>query len=632
MMQVESPDLPEWRKGMRNAWNDRPSADIVSPTGGTFMKSFRLAATMTLAALSTCIFAQAFTQADLEKMVSELDSVGVRNAKYRYPIKCSVVDNKDVNAYASIEKPATEGEKPQAIMVVYSGLVKECNGELRLIRAVVAHEVAHLMQGHVASPVFVAKDLRFLWDRQQEMDADLTGAKLLEKAGYSRKDMMDMLAMLDKVEEESSWLWRLAKNDHTSAKNRAAEVGGNTDVLKSMMCFEKGLAFLECRRYNLSAKLFDQAIKQNPDFLDAYTNAAQASLMDYYDNLPRAVQDRWFRPDFGPMLTDNPIGGRDPEIRQEDRDRFKAAMVRIDAAKAKRPGDARVEELALVAAALDPDAAKAGLMAAGDALAAKAASGDKFDRVRFANNAGVAYHRAAELQKAYDTIIATLKQTKAFSNYLAQNLGRFNVPNRSKDDELLVLDVMVQWLNDAPTSNPYYKIVREAYTKGCTKAGVQEKEVKPRPTYLCNAVSMVIDGKESPLLVDTSEYTDSFGQPAAKLKISDQYPDVQVWRWPDGKVTLLTERGQVVKITSNAIGSYVDLKPSDPTVNTVFRVIVGMSEDDFSKILDLSKAVETKVIGATGIEVWSFYPNLMLGVQRKDGRIVGVTVSPTARG
>lgn len=596
------------------------------------MKPFRLAATLLLAAVSTFLYARDFSNADLEKMVAELDAVGVRNAKYRYPIKCSVVQNKEINAYASIEKAASENEKPQAIMVVFSGLVDHCKGDLRLVRAVVAHEVAHLMQGHVASPVYVAKDLRFLWDRQQEMDADLTGAKLLEKAGYSRKDMMDMLAMLDQVEEDSSWIWRLAKNDHTSAKNRAAEVGGNTEVLKSMMCFEKGLAFMECRRYNLSAKLFDQAIKQNPDFLDAYTNAAQASLMDYYDNLPRAVQDRWFRPDFGPMLTDNPIGSRDPEIREEDRQRFRAAMTRIDAAKAKRPGDARVAELAMLAAALDPDAAKPALLAAGDALAAKSTSGDKFDRVRFANNAGVAYHRAGDLQKAYDTIIATLKQTKAFSNYLAQNLGRFNVPNRSKDDELLVLDVMVQWLSDAPTSNPYYNIVRDAYTKGCTKAGVQAKDVKPRPTFLCNAVSMVVDGKEMPLLVDTGEYTDAFGEPSARLKISDQFPDVQVWRWPEGKLTILTERGQVVKITSNATGAYVDLRPSDPAVNLNFRIIVGMSEEDFGKVLDLSKASEVKIVGATGIETWSFFQNLLLGVQRKDGRIVGVTVSPVARG
>ncbi len=592
------------------------------------MKLFRLAAGLALALVSGSLFAQGFTQADLEKMVAELDAVSVRNPKYRYPIKCVVEVNPKVNAGATIEKVPAEGEKPQAMIIVNTGLVAHCKGNLNAVRAVVAHEVAHLMQGHVYSPAFVAKDLRHLWTRQQEMDADLTGAKLLERAGYSRKDMMDMLVFLDQLEEESGWLWRLAKNDHTSAKNRAAEVGGNTDVLRSMMCFEKGLAFMECRRYGLSAKLFDQAGKQDPNFADAFTNAAQASLMDYYDNLPRAVQDRWFRPDFGPMLTDNPIGSRDPEIRAEDRERFKAAVARIEAAKAKFAYNPRIEELALIAAALDPDAEKAALLSAGDKLSEKSRTGEKADRIRMANNAAVAYQRAAELQKAYDIILATLKQTKSFSNYFAQNLGRFTVNGRPKEDELLVLDVMVQWLNEAPSTNPYYKIVREAYTKGCQKAGVPEKEVKPRSTFLCNAVSMVVNGKEVPLMVDTAEYTEALGQPDKKLKINDQYPDVQIWRWPEGLLTILTERGQVVKITSNAIGSYVDLRPKDRAVNVNYRIIVGMTEEDFGKILDLSKGVEAKIIGASGIELWTYFPALMLAVQRKDSRIVGITVSP----
>lgn len=582
-------------------------------------------------ALCAAPWASTLTQADLEKMVAELDAVGVRNPKYLYPIKCSVVENKEVNAYASIKAPAKQGEKPQAIMVVYTGLVDECKGDLRIVRAVVAHEVSHLMQGHVASPAFVAQDLRLEWTRQQEMDADLTGAKLLEKAGYSRKDMMDMLAMLDKVESDSSWIWRLSKNDHTSAKNRAAEVGGNTDVLRSMMCFEKGLAFMECRRYNLATKLFDQAVQRDPTFLDAYTNAAQASLMNYYDNLPRAVQDSWFRPDFGPMLTDNPIGGRDPEIRDEDRQRFKEAMQRIDAAKAKRPDDARVNELALTAAALDPDATKDALLQTAAKLRDLATSGDTDMRIRMANNASVAFERGGDLDKAYAVLIGTIKDTKSFSDFIAQNLGRINVTNRSAEDDALVLDVMVQWLNNAPPSNPYYQIVRDAYTKGCKKAGVQEQTITPKPTYLCNAVSMVVGGKELPLLVDTSDYVDALGQPEDKVTINKQYADVQVWYWQGGGITVLTEREQVVKVTTTTTGAYVDLRPRDENVNTNFRVIVGMSEDDFSKILDLSKAVDTKIVGATGIEDWSFFPSLMLGVQRKDGRIVGITVSPTAQ-
>jgi tetratricopeptide (TPR) repeat protein len=571
---------------------------------------------------------QELTQAELEKMVGELDAVGVRNDRYIYPIKCSVVESDDVNAYASIDKMPKEGEKPQSVMVVYSGLVKFAKGDRRLIRAVVAHEVAHLMQGHVLAPRFVAQDLAHLWTRQQEMDADLTGSKLLERAGYSKKDMIDMLAMLDKLEADSGWIWRLSKNDHTSAKNRAAEVAGNTDVMKSMMCFEKGLAFMECRNYSNAANMFERATKLEPKFVDAFVNAAQAGLMNYYDNLPAAIQEKWFIPDFGPTLTDNPIGGREPEIREEDKARFRKAQQLIAAAKAKAPTNARVLEFELLAKALDPDATPTTLVAVGDKLGASTSTGEVVDRIRFANNAAVAYHRGGNIQKAYDIVIQTLKSTRSFSNYLAQNLGRFNVPNRSKDDELLVLDVMVQWLNDSPTSNPYYQIVKDNYTKGCTKAGVQAKETKPKPTYLCNAVSIHFQGKEAPILFDTSDYVDGFGAPTQKITIAEQYPDVQYWIWNNGELGILTERGQVVRVTSQATGAYVDLKPSDESVNVSYRIIVGMTEAAFNDILDLSKAVEKKVSGVTGIETWKFFPNLLLGVQVKDGRIAGITVAP----
>jgi hypothetical protein len=573
--------------------------------------------------------AQDFTKTELEKMVAELDAVSTRNPKYLYPIKCSVVEDDEVNAFASIEKMPKEGEIPQAIMVVNSGLVKFAKGDRRLIRAVVAHEVSHLMQGHVLAPKFVAQDLRHLWTRQQEMDADLTGSKLLERAGYKKQDMIDMLFMLDKLEVDSGWMWKLSKNDHTSAKNRAAEVAGNPDVMKSMMAWEKGMAFFECRYYRLAGTLFTKAYQQEPKFTESLVNAAQASLMDYYDSLPKGVQDKWFIPDFGPVLTDNPIAGnRGDDFTDDDRARFKLATQRIADAKAKRPTDARVSEMEMLAGAIAPDATKDSLLAVGDKLATLGKSGSNYDRIRFANNAGMAFHRADNLQKSYDTIVGVLKDTKQFSYYLAQNLGRFQVNDRPKEEELLVLDVMVQWLKNTPEANSYYKIVLDAYNKGCTTAGVKAEEVKAKPAYLCKVAGITIKGKQAPILVETNDYVDYFGAPASKLKISDQFPDVQFWVWNGGEVSVLTERGAVARVSSNAIGSYIDLRPKDPTVNIAYRIIVGMKEEDFSDILDLSKSVERKVVGVSGIETWNFFPNMLLGVQRKDGRIVGVTVSP----
>jgi len=595
------------------------------------LKLNRLFMTLAVGALGVAAsLAQDFTQAELEKMVSELDAVSTRNSKYIYPIKCSVVTNDEVNAYASIEKEVKEGETPQAVMVVYSGLVKFCKGDRRIIRAVVAHEVSHLMLGHVNNPVFVAQDIRHLWTRQQEMAADAQGAILLEKAGYSKKDMVDMLFKLDELESDATWMWKLAKNDHTSAKNRAAQVSGNPAVMRSMMAFEKGLAYWECRSYQTAARLFEKAYQLEPKQTDALINAAQVSLMDYYDNLPAAVQDKWFRPDFGPMLTDS-RGDRaiDPSIRPEDIARFKVAMDRIANAKAKLPTSVRVSELESLATIIAPDDDKTPILGAAKKLEAMMTGSKDFDRLRLANNVAVGYHRAGDVQKAYDVILAAQKSTTAFSPYVGQNLGRFNVPNRPKEDEALAADVMLTWLKNTPTSNTYFQIVKDHYVKSCEALGVKPADVNPKPTYLCNVVALNFNGKEAGILIDSDEFVDTFGAPLLQQKIDDKYPDVQFWVWKDGALAALTERGQIIRVSSSAVGAYIDLKASDPTVNQTYRVTVGMSTEDFGKVLDLSKAVTKKVVGTSGnLEEWSFYPGLLFGVRVADGKIAGITVAP----
>src|SRR3954447_2230383 len=105
-------------------------------------------------------------------MVTELDKVIPENPHYKYPIKCSVVDKDEVNAYATLTK---EGSDLRSTMVVFSGLVKQIGGDERLIRAVVAHELSHLSLGHALDTNPAARDLKNLWVRQQEFEADRAG-------------------------------------------------------------------------------------------------------------------------------------------------------------------------------------------------------------------------------------------------------------------------------------------------------------------------------------------------------------------------------------------------------------------------------------------------------------------------
>ena len=124
--------------------------------------------------------AKDFTQTDLEKIVGELDKAIPENSAYKYPIKCSIVDKDDVNAYATLTK---EDKDLRATMVVFTGLVKDMAGDERLIRAVVAHEISHLSLGHALALDPTARDLKNLWTREQEFAADKSGADALVKLG-----------------------------------------------------------------------------------------------------------------------------------------------------------------------------------------------------------------------------------------------------------------------------------------------------------------------------------------------------------------------------------------------------------------------------------------------------------------
>ncbi|HWA83933.1 MAG TPA: M48 family metalloprotease, partial [Fimbriimonadaceae bacterium] len=309
-----------------------------------------------MALLAGSATAREFTASDLEKIVTELDKVIPENPDYKYPIKCSIVDKDEVNAYATLTK---EGTAKRSTMVVFTGLVTKMDGDVRLIRAVVAHELSHLSLGHLSAIDPAARDLRNLWTRQQEYAADKSGAEALVKAGYSKKDMVDMLLFLDRNRGRAGgWLDRLT-GDHADPKARAAEVSDNPAALNALLTFDTALAYEDAREHRYAQKLFDYAGSQWAALTEAYTNSAKCALLYYYDNLPKAVRTTWWRPDFGPLITNTHAPAvQAAEVTDDDRTAWKDAMTAIDKAVERNPGSEDAEELRALAQVLEPDAKK----------------------------------------------------------------------------------------------------------------------------------------------------------------------------------------------------------------------------------------------------------------------------------
>lgn len=582
-----------------------------------------------LLALALPAAAADFGQADLEKIVTEIDKAIPHNASYKYPVKSSIVAEDQVNAYATVTK---EGNDLRATMVVYTGLIKRCNGDQRIIRAVVAHELSHLSLGHNTDINPAARDLNNLWTRQQEMEADKFGAAALVKAGFANKDMVDMLLFLEGLRPRSGdWLGRLTA-DHPDPKARAANVSDSPTSLNALVMFDTGLAYADARSYMSAIKLFEAAASDWPSLTEAYTNAAKCSLMFYYDNLAAPVRYEWWRPDFGPMLTKiRVLGQGGPQITDEDRERWTDAVAAIQKAIANNKGREDAEELMALAQVLEPDGKKDVIQKGVDWYKSHLGAADDYSKLRYANNAGVGYQRLGDLQNAYATIMAAQKATTAFINPLGENLGLVKVTGRSKEDEKLAADVLYTWLTRTPQASPRWNTVKKTFDETCVAAGITPRSLEQRPIYLCRVMSLVTSGKEIGLLMPETTMVSVMGRPELRVTFSDRFPDMAELRWNNGAVTMFTERSKVMRVTSYEPGAFISLKPEDSTVNLDLKITVGMSRDDFNKIISEKGGVKKDLAIGGKVESWLYYPDLEMGVLMENDKVKGITVTPVVQ-
>jgi predicted Zn-dependent protease len=569
-----------------------------------------------------------FTQADLEKMVTELDHVIPENTKYKYPVKCSIVDQDEVNAYATVKK---EDDGLRATMVVFTGLVKNINGDQRLIRAVVAHELSHLSRGHLDDINPAARDLKNLWTRQQEFEADKYGAEALVKSGYAKKDMVDLLLFLDKQHgRNGGWLEGLTA-DHADSKARAAEIADDPSALKALVTYDTALAYEDARSHLYAKKLFDFAAAQWPALTEAYINSGKCALMHYYDNLPIGVRNTWWTPDFGPLITNPHVYVQAIAIEDKDRKRYQDAMAAIKTATEKNPGNEDADALLALGQVMEPDASKDIVQSGIDWFDKMgAATTDPIQKLRYANNEAFGYAQLGDTAKAANLLMAAQRGTNKFNAALGENLGLVGLSGGSKDDETLAANVLYTWLNNTPqASSPRWETVKKTFDDICSKAGIQANEIKPKAAYLCQVVTLVTgDNKEIGLLLPINSLKSLIGEPAKTITFDDRWPDLAELRWNDDALSVFTEKNQAMRLTCYEPGAYLELKPMDPTSQDTFSIKVGMSEADFYNTLSKDSAVSKELAKGGKTETWTYFPSLGMGVLIQDGTVKGITVTP----
>jgi predicted Zn-dependent protease len=149
-------------------------------------------------------------------------------------IKIYCLKNDDVNAFAF----------PNKRMVIYSGLLTECEDETELA-GVMAHEIAHIEKGHIMK--LLIKEIGFqillnqllggngeiikqtgktisssAYDRSLEREADATAVVYLQKANITTAGIANLFSRLAKDENNvffASWI-----STHPDCKERAQTI------------------------------------------------------------------------------------------------------------------------------------------------------------------------------------------------------------------------------------------------------------------------------------------------------------------------------------------------------------------------------------------------------------------------
>ncbi len=609
-----------------------------------------------------------FTQSDLERLVKEIETVAPRNEDYAYPIAIRLVESDVINAWTYLE-PQDGKLVPQ--LELMTGLVELAGGDQRILRGVLAHEVAHLSRGH-ALQGFPHGDLEHLHTRQQEFEADAEGANYLEKLGHERTDMIDMLRLLDRDMKDSpggvAWLSAVTSN-HASPITRAARLAGEGSLFEAVARFEIGLAYMDCRRYSAAIAYFDEARATDWNVFEADLDAASAALQEYYDRLPGAVQEEWLRPEFGPHLTDVLLlKTRAIEITDEDSARYLAALARIE--RAPSFFSAPMQPFLLATAhvleprgdeeTLQKGVAELEALLAGDALGGWDA---EHLRLRVACNLALGLARLGDETRAARVLLA--EQERDASTYmpaLAENLGRLPLDGLSDQQAVLAANVLVTYLQWTPVDAPGGREAERSMRHLLDEHSLQmNAEIQRAPVGLCGVATMTIDGHEVGLFQPFTAANEVLGSIPVSGYPNERYPELEFLCWGDNDVIALTERDRLVKLTSYRPGSALELRPVRTAgLRTTYRVRVGMSAAEFEQLLRPAagsaalQAQDACILGRRSFstvaesgddddeasesagttpepveeEVWSFYPQLDFGVLIEDDVVAGITVTP----
>jgi tetratricopeptide (TPR) repeat protein len=200
------------------------------------------------------------------------------------------------NAQASLMRDSKrqlivkDGKFQPLVRITYS-YIEMMGEDENAVALVLGHELGHHALGHtMPSSSYDPPALEMATSQRNEANADLFGARLMLKAGYSLRDAVRAeWRGLDRTGLISSSATSTCQT-HPADSDRVARLAaildkGDEQLWRAMAAFENGAVFLAVENYGAAEKCFERVVREFPNCPEALANLGLARLMKYCEGL-----------------------------------------------------------------------------------------------------------------------------------------------------------------------------------------------------------------------------------------------------------------------------------------------------------------------------------------------------------
>jgi hypothetical protein len=579
-----------------------------------------------------------------------------------WPPKVIVIKDDEINAFATLTLRDDKGEvmaRPKPLVAFLSGIMDKViltkddpdpAGAPDRLAYIMGHEISHLLLKHVVPTREKAERTEFLkkvYGRDQEIAADLLGAELSMKAGFSHKRGMECIRRMVKAGLNYSSFEGLGAG-HPSWDDRITLLDKKQAQLwRSMSAFNTGTYFLMCEQYPAAEACYRHITTEFPNCHEAWANLGYVLLMQYCDALD-ADDLRGLK--LGQVM----VGGfyRRPKsfesmVRSMDAKIWKEAVAALEKSEEIKPGQVIVQGnlgLAyLVHPSGKPQVAKAWRYL--EAAAAKVDDDENLDaamRAAILVNAGVAdvaggraeagekkFARGQKVGSKYVLGFARVGSVPGLDAAVRYNRAMMLAASKDEAKRKEAAELLEIYLQIASPASVWWTLGFERYTALCKelkrKPVPRDELAELNPPQLRMVTSVKL--QSGPTLVlsqPIAEKDAKLGQivPAvAKTKLTKT-------RFADDNVDVLSS-GTVVAILLNGPKSPpLSLRPVGGG-NATKDLRVGMDQADCMKILE-SEPFDVRNLDDPGIS-YTFFPRLGLGMRAKDKKVAEFVIAQIPR-